>query len=484
MAQKLSAGFMAELFKLVYMDLNITRMVVNNLTYQLIPKEWPGFKFLLKEATEVLKEKDKIPSLGVVSQKYADSDFVIEAIDAVQSAAKVDKEIIIDQLEAYIKDVEFQLLSKKVHDLYEEGKKEDAIRVNAEESQRILSLSLRHEAGGFQKVFADFDKRMRGRREEEDGEIPSRVMFGLDKIDDISEGGATIEDTVLWIMRSGVGKSTALRYHGMQAAFDGHPVLHIQLEGGARACLERYDQFWTGQKYGNIRKGVIDDKLAEKLDKAFENIKSYSKDIDVYSFEKFGQATMVDVRNVIVSYYKKNGYYPHVLILDSLDLVATGTNRVVDNNPTFKKEKLQTCAQLLKNLCVEFKMVGFTAAQAGNVPLEIWDNSDKVIDRSYTEGDRTLVKPFSFVFTGNRTREEKKQNIMRIYMDKVRDYDTVKDTFPIVTDYGRGRFCDKALTAEYYGGDKGFTSSTSEKKTRKKKDEGGEKQNDVKTEVI
>lgn len=58
MAQKLSAGFMAELFKLVYMDLNITRMVVNNLTYQLIPKEWPGFKFLLKEATEVLKEKD------------------------------------------------------------------------------------------------------------------------------------------------------------------------------------------------------------------------------------------------------------------------------------------------------------------------------------------------------------------------------------------------------------------------------------------
>lgn len=76
-------------------------------------QEWAGFKFLLKEATEVLKEKDKVPSLGVVSQKYADSDFVIEAVDAVQSAAKVDKEIIIDQLEAYIKDVEFQLLSKK-----------------------------------------------------------------------------------------------------------------------------------------------------------------------------------------------------------------------------------------------------------------------------------------------------------------------------------------------------------------------------------
>ncbi len=39
MAQKLSAGFMAELFKLVYMDLGITRIVVNHLSYQLIPKE-------------------------------------------------------------------------------------------------------------------------------------------------------------------------------------------------------------------------------------------------------------------------------------------------------------------------------------------------------------------------------------------------------------------------------------------------------------
>lgn len=70
-------------------------------------------QILIKRGNRSIEGKDKVPSLGVVSQKYADSDFVIEAIDAVQAAAKVDKEIIIDQLEAYIKDVEFQLLSKK-----------------------------------------------------------------------------------------------------------------------------------------------------------------------------------------------------------------------------------------------------------------------------------------------------------------------------------------------------------------------------------
>ena len=127
MAMKLSANFMAELFKLIYLDPTLTQIACTNLTYQLIPKEWPGYKYLLREAIETFTDKETVPSLGAVSQKYIDNDFVQETIHEIQSASKVDKEIIIDQLESYIKDVEFQLLSKKVHDLYEEGKKEEAL---------------------------------------------------------------------------------------------------------------------------------------------------------------------------------------------------------------------------------------------------------------------------------------------------------------------------------------------------------------------
>ena len=77
----------------------------------MIPKEWPGYKYLLREAIETFTDKETVPSLGAVSQKYIDNDFVQETIHEIQSASKVDKEIIIDQLESYIKDVEFQLLS-------------------------------------------------------------------------------------------------------------------------------------------------------------------------------------------------------------------------------------------------------------------------------------------------------------------------------------------------------------------------------------
>ena len=57
---------------------------------------------------------------------------------------------------------------------------------------------------------------------------------------------------------------------------------------------------------------------------------------------------MVEVRNIILDYHKVYGFYPRVLILDSLDLVKTGLNSTIDNNPNFKKDKLQSCAQLFK----------------------------------------------------------------------------------------------------------------------------------------
>lgn len=739
MANKLSANFMAELFKLIYLDPCLTRIAVCNLTYQLIPKEWPGYKFLLKEAIEVFADKETVPSLGTVSQKYIDNDFVQEAIEEVKKANKVDRELIIDQLESYIKDVEFQLLSKKVHDLYEDGKKEEAIQVNTSESQRILQICLRQDAGTFQKVFRGFDMRMQKKRNDiEISKTPEKVTFGIDRLDEISYGGAVVEDTVLWIMRSGIGKalsldsdiitpngitkmrdikvgdlvigssgqsqsvigvyyqglidcyrvtfsdgtivecndkhiwrianrrtnkwenvelgeilkrslrtrgtrgylkwkipcqgeilfedqdiktdpyvlgtilgdncvglnnkfipkeyifnsrevrlellrgildtdgyvskggvielaltskqliedtafvarslgclchkisklpssyknsegakiecrdnyrlrivppkgldlfhlkrksersmqekkkncvdrmiesieyigkkemqcievsnedglfltnnfivthnSTVLRHHGMSAALDGHPVLHIQLEGGIQACLDKYDQYWTGQKYNDIRRGYLEPSEQEVVMKAYKSMKEYGQDIDVYGFEKFGEATMVEVRNLVLDYHKANGYYPKVLILDSLDLVLTGINKVIDNNPSFKKDRLQKCAQLFKNICVEFKMVGFTSTQASDVPIDIWDNSERVIDRSYTEGDKTLVKPFSYVFTGNMTMEEKKTDVMRIYNDKIRDFKESQEVIPIATDYDHGRFYDRARTNQLFNG--------------------------------
>lgn len=449
---KLNPGFMAEIFKLMFSDEVIMRIASEYLKYELIPKEWVGYKFILREAIIQYTEKNKLPSIGAICQKLCDEDAVQLAAKGIKKAALIDREIAIDQLQSFVKETEFELLSRKVHDLYEEGKKEEAIRVNAEESQRILEMSFRSKSGGFQSVFGGFHERMVERRMEGDAasEKPVKVPFGVDRLDDVSFGGMEIGDTSLWIARSGVGKSSILKWHGYSAAIRGVPVLHIQLEGGIKACMQIYDQLWSAQSYSDIKSGNISSKDRKKIEQAIKEVKELSSDIEVYGFKKFGQASMSDVRQLCYDYFNAHGKFPGLVILDSLDLVKTGISKKIDSDPDHKKEKLQTCAQLLKNLADEIGAPIITATQTSDVPFEVWNNPDKVIDRSYTEGDKTLVKPFSFVFTLNMTIEEKANATARIYVDKLRDYKESQEVITIATNYDKRRFYHRGRTMEMY----------------------------------
>lgn len=460
---KLNPGFMAEIFKLMFSDEVIMRIASEYLKYELIPKEWVGYKFILREAIIQYTEKNKLPSIGAICQKLCDEDAVQLAAKEIKKAALIDREIAIDQLQSFVKETEFELLSRKVHDLYEEGKKEEAIRVNAEESQRILEMSFRSKSGGFQSVFGGFHERMVERRMESDtvSEKPVKVPFGIDRLDDISFGGMEIGDTTLWIARSGTGKTTVLKWHGYSAAIRGVPVLHIQLEGGVKACMQIYDQLWSAQSYSDIKSGNISPKDRKKIEQAIKEVKELSSDIEVYGFKKFGQASMGDVRQLCYDYFNTHGKFPGLVILDSLDLVKTGISKKIDSDPDHKKEKLQTCAQLLKNLADEIGAPIITATQTSDVPFEVWNNPDKVIDRSYTEGDKTLVKPFSFVFTLNMTIEEKENATARIYVDKLRDYKESQKVITIATNYDKRRFYHRGRTMEMY-------NQVSERKEEKK----------------
>lgn len=468
MSSKLNENFLAELFKLMFINPAVMKVCAGYLNYTLIPKEEIGYKVVLRDCLEQFQSTGKLPSLGVIAQKYTINEQVQKTINEIKDANAVDYELIINQLEEYIRDSEFTILSKRVYDLFQEGKKAEAIQVNFEESQRILNISLRQKGGKFKKVFADFHENIKENIEESSSEKNnSRVLFGIDALDDFTEGGGEITDTVLWIMRSGVGKSTVLRYHGLAAALNGEPVLHIQAEGSQKQVLNKYDQMWTSMKFGEVRRGNIPSEKLEAIDKTIAEMALWGKDVDVYAFEKFGDASMLEVRNLILEYHKINGYFPKVVILDSLDLIVTGENKKVDTDPAYIKYKLQKCAQRFKDLATEFGFLGITATQTGDVSFDIWNDPDKVITRNNTEGDRTLVKPFSFVFTGNVTLKEGEENLLRIYCDKLRDYKNNGKIFKIATDYDHGRFYDRRTTMELYMHGEDSLPAVRENKRRK-----------------
>lgn len=473
---KLNRNFLAELFKLFYSNNEIASICSQFLRYEIIPKELSGYKILLKEGLFQFREAGVIPSLGVVAQKYIDKEEVQQAILEVNKANLVDKELIIDQFEEYLRDSEFRVLNQRIVDLYQKDKKEEAIALSAEESARILSLSVRGRSGKFLGVFRDFETNMAQNAESfDENSQQGKIPFGIDILDDLTKGGVdrVNADTVLWIMRSGVGKSTVLRHHGLECALNGLHVLHIQLEGTKKEVFNKYSQMWTNSSFFKIQRAQFTDKEWEQFRNTIKEMESWKRDVDVYSFEKFGEASVIEIRNIIMDYRKDRGYYPDVLIVDSLDLLITGENRKMDLDPSMIKYKLQKCAQRLKDIAVEFNLVCFTATQTGDVPIEIWDDPARVIDRSFTEGDKTLVKPFSFVFTGNVTREEAKNNVLRIYADKLRSYSAGDRIFKIKTDYARGKFYDRLATMNMSKDEREVVRSKRKRRESQPKEDSG-----------
>jgi len=457
---KLNVNFIDELFKLLFLKKPLLQVCREHLRYEYIPKELPEYKIILKSILSQYGMTDKLPSVGVVSQQHIDNPKVQDALNNIKESNIVDIELMLTQLESYIKTVKFELLVEEVTDLYKDGKQEDAIRLNSEKSKEILEISLRKTAGNFLRIFTDHETQQRERRTDSIEETETKVGFGIDPLDEITYGGIDVGEMALWIMPSGIGKSTALKWSGLQAVLAGFDVLHIQLEGSKDAAFDKYTQAWTSQSFYDIKKGSIPKEFHVSIEKTINQMKAMSKDIYLYSFEKFGDVTMNEVRDLVVEYEKINGKFPDLIIIDSLDLLYPGDGNRYGIDTQSVKMRMQRTAQLMSNLCVQFKTRILTATQTGDVPQI--NDIDFVITRSNTEGDRTLVKPFSYVMSFNQTFQEKKLKRGRIFVDKLRYSDPKDMIFEIATDFDKGRFYSRRKTLK-------LEELKVEKKTRAKK---------------
>lgn len=445
---KLSEEFLNELFRLCFLKKDILDIVKEHLKYSDFAEELQIYRHILKSLKAT--PEDKLPSIGVVSQQYASNIDVQEALTAIKEARIADKDQLLLELETYIKNQRFKVLNKRTVELYQSDRQDEAIELTAKESVQIVNFTLRASKNQFLRVFSDFttqtkDKQLKHERGED---VSEKVPFGIDILDDKTFGGIDTGDIALWIMRSGVGKSTVLKWTGMYACRLGYDVLHIQLEGSKQEAFDKYSQIWTKLDYKDLKFGDISKEKMDQLKNVVSEMNKVGKELYVYSFEKFGEASIVDVRDIIIEYQKMKGKFPDLIIIDSLDLLRTGENTKIDGDPNWKKDKMQKVAQRMKDIATEFKTRVLTATQSSDVPFSKWNDIDFVMDRSFTEADRTLVKPFSFVFTFNVTMDENKNNVGRVYIDKFRNYKINDPICRIATKYDKGAFYDRKRTME------------------------------------
>lgn len=451
MKRQFSPAFLNELFVLCFYKLDVVDIVHEHLQYEYIPKEYVSYKKILKSIKTLYANSGKLPTFGIISQQHQSDLKVQDTLSKIKQTGMPDKETILEGLDEYIKLAMFEQLAGRVVELYNSGEHEKAIKLQATESPKISEFTIKSNAGYFSTVFGGFNNRMQERQErKQSGEyLREKVPFGIQPLDDATDGGIDKRDTVLWILRSGVGKSTAMRWNAMNAVRLGHNVLHIQLEGSQREVEDKYDQLWTACLYSQIKDGNINSKKYHKLQQNLQWFLHRGKDINIHAFEQFNTASMVDVRNLISDFRKVKGEIG-LVVIDYLKYLHPGDGLKYGVDTQSVKMRKENTADKMKNVAVEFDTRIVTADQATDVPMEIWNDPLKVMDRHNISGAKNLPDSFSYVITGNQTNKEKEEGIMRLYCDKLRNYDPQEKILKIATAYQYGRFYDHKRTVDLY----------------------------------
>ena len=140
--EQFSIEFLNELFKLSLYKKDCCEIISQHLDYSYIPVDLKGYKQILKSIVTAFRATNKLPTIGSISQNFQSNPDVLEALEGIQQAKLPDKEETLKTLENYIKRVRFQQLYVKIAELYNNGSQEEAITLQAEESQKISNFSI------------------------------------------------------------------------------------------------------------------------------------------------------------------------------------------------------------------------------------------------------------------------------------------------------------------------------------------------------
>lgn len=441
----LASNFVTELLAIALSKRTIFDIVRQYMKFSYFQIE--SEKKLWQWVTNRYDKTGKIPTIGQIQQQFSEDESVLEKVSEI-SDVEIDEEnvgseaVILDTFERFIKKMKFLEANDKITDYYNQGKKDQAWDMFVKYADEFSKFSIQD--AKFETVFGDFAKRQ-AQRQSEDYNFRFKIPTGIDEVDyrlGGETGGPETGECVLWLGDSGAGKSQVLVHCGVSAARQGHRVAHFQLEGTKEQCLNRYDAAWTGTLYSEVKLGNIPAKKMEVSKRIINKLKR--SDIIVSSEETFNAKTLVDVRRELKEMEKSYGKID-VIIIDYLELLEVGDGH--NYSPSEERFRQAKLAKGMKMLAMEFNAVVHTATQSSNIPEECKNDPEFVITRAQLSEDKGKIRPFDIFITINQTRDEMKEEIMRLHTDKLRDYKN-GDPIHICNNFAYARFYDRKRTME------------------------------------
>lgn len=359
-------------------------------------------------------------TIGLLSQEFSVNIGVLKVIADIKEARIPNQDDILDQLGDFVKSSIFYEAYDKLIDIYNQGDKEKAFSLMKSASESITDFSIRGQY--FTQLYGKWEDRHQERlANKNDDKISTKIPTGIDEFDRITYGGVDKGDTLLALAQSGVGKTKFLRHIGVSASRRGFKGLHVSGEDTLKANLAAYDACVAGQSFRDIENANLDKETLDKMKVASRNIRRMGGEVFVEAFEQFDSSSIAEVRNLIIEIEKVHGKLDF-LCLDYLELFDPGDGKRYGTANDQERKRREATANKLKNIAIEFDIAVFSATQAATVSPDLLNDPEFVQTRYNISEFKGVIKPFSYFITFNKTKDEEDQNMMRIYIDKIRKY--------------------------------------------------------------
>ena len=252
----LSPSFVEEMMRLAFANRQFAIMVTDNLDLSNFPREMGGCKAMLKVLADNLRRDGGLATYGMVEMAYPGNKDVAKKLEEVRSLKLPDYEPMVRQLETFIKRQTFVATQREISDMYNEGRQEEAMQLLGKRMEEINTFSLEGGRGRFTRIYRDFERNISTIQNKADDAVRrQKIPTGISTLDDLTDGGIPRQDTLLMIMRSGVGKSTFLKWTAWYNTSIAHNhVLQIQLEGGMDEAVVKFDQMLANTTYSKIKR--------------------------------------------------------------------------------------------------------------------------------------------------------------------------------------------------------------------------------------
>lgn len=438
----LSEEYLLELYNCCFKYDNVCHAVVRYMSLKFLPDRC--FQDLHKAVSQFWLKNKMAPTYSLLKQRMSANEDVTDLIDDIkESNVRVSSEVILEELEEYLRNVRMQEMYKKVGELYGKGEHESAVQEIRKYADWLSSFSLLENS--FVDVVDSFESRFLKNRDRHNNPDESRKAisrFYINELDEMNGGRDLRSQLTCFMAATGVGKSHIARHIGRNASMvDGLDVLHFQLEGSESEVLDAYSAALVCKNSYLYETGMIRDREFEEL---LKSVKSTAGTIKVKSFPRFGnRVTTVDIKNGIAEYRKICGHNPDIVIIDSMDLLNDASGRAWGENG--ERYKRIAVANDLKDLAND-EMVWMVATYQATIENRDWNNNENNVLTEYNCSEaKGLSRPLTHLITLNQSDNERKERVMRLFVAKTRFF-AKGDPIKIATDFEHEIFYDVQRT--------------------------------------